>query len=152
MKNAVSPLISTFILIVLAVSLGAVVMNWGRSGYVAGTSYRSCNQVSLNVISLNNQLQICRGVDKVRFTIENDGEVDIDGVRVIILGQNAVKKVDLKKSLEIADIKEYSVPYDAGEVGRIRKVKIIPNVEDKYKDLLCVKNGFEIEKINSCEG
>ena len=151
MKNAVSPLISTFILMIFAVSLGVVVMNWGKTGNIAGTSFRSCSQVSINVITLDNQLQICYSQDKVEFMIENDGEVEIDGVRVMILGEKSVKKVDLKKSLEVADIKQYLVPFDIGEVGGIRQVKIVPNVEDRTKELLCVKNGFEIERISLCE-
>jgi len=150
MKRAVSPLVSTFILIIFAVSLGVVVMNWGKTGYVSGTSFRSCSQVSLNVVSLENQLELCYLDDEIRFILENDGEVDVDSVRVVVLGENTVENVEIKKSINVAEIKQFVVPIDLEKVGRIRKIKIVPGVEDRSKELLCVKNGFETERINLC--
>lgn len=90
-KKGVSPLIATVILIVFAVALGSVVMNWGR-GYVGeyteqadqiAQENRVCGaQASLRIAELGGEKKICQQNTQLNFYVENTGQINIQAVLV----------------------------------------------------------------------
>lgn len=100
-KKGVSPLIATVLLIAFAVSLGAVVMNWGR-GYVESTTEQvetqaaekiSCSMdTSLGIVQVGNKQKLCIDDDGsnyfLKFTLVNTGSVPLEGIQVTELWEN----------------------------------------------------------------
>jgi flagellin-like protein len=106
-KRGVSPLIATVLLIALAVSLGAVVMNWGR-GYVETTASNaqaqsaskiSCSMdTSIGVVQVGNKMKLCvlnntDGTYNLSYTFTNTGSVDLEGVQVTEIYNNSAPVV-----------------------------------------------------------
>ncbi|MBA3064177.1 hypothetical protein FP803_01940, partial [Candidatus Woesearchaeota archaeon] len=103
-KKAVSPLIATILLIAFAVALGAVVMSWGRSVdfSVEGQASERCARVDLSVEKIGGIPQIFYGGSEsngfIKFTIENNGNEDIEGVIVWVIGEKNTNTIDLEES------------------------------------------------------
>ena len=97
-KKGVSPLIATVLLIAFAVSLGAVVMNWGR-GYVETTMTQAdvqsaekltCSmETGFKFVEVRGKQRLCiddryGDVDgpKLKFTLVNTGTSELKGMRI----------------------------------------------------------------------
>ena len=99
-KKGVSPLIATVLLIAFAVSLGAVVMNWGR-GYVETTMTQAdvqsaeklvCSmETGFKIVEVRDTQRLCKvegtGVDDdtLQFTMINTGTADLIGMKIFTI-------------------------------------------------------------------
>ncbi len=112
-KKGVSPLIATVLLIAFAVSLGAVVMNWGR-GYVETTIVQveaqssekiSCSMdTSMGIVQVGDKIRLCiddSGDPILRFTLINTGITDIHGIQVTELYTEDADEPPIETSAEI---------------------------------------------------
>ncbi|MBU4493644.1 MAG: hypothetical protein KKA61_04695, partial [Nanoarchaeota archaeon] len=103
-KKGVSPLIATILLIAFAVALGAVVMSWGRNVEFLREEpgIEKCANVNLKIEKINNIPQVFyggTGLDGfIKFTIENNGNEDIEGVIVWVIGEKNTNTIDLEES------------------------------------------------------
>lgn len=118
-KKGVSPLIATVLLIAFAVSLGAVVMNWGR-GYVESTMEQaevqssekiSCSMdTSMGIVQVGDKARLCIDRDvgegvkyTLNFTLINTGTVDLQGVQITEMWANkAPEQYPVRSSEPIA--------------------------------------------------
>lgn len=150
-KRAITPLISTFLLVSFAVLLGIIVMNWGRTSYALQQETESCEESSLSIIEINEIAEICHKSNNIRFTVENQGQTDVTGFKISVLGETAIQQFELEWGLGIGDIDEITTSYD-GSVGSLRKVKIVPKITTNNIEYICPKNGVEIDRIALCEG
>ena len=148
MKKAMTPLISSIILIMFAVGLGIIVMSWGKAD--AGIEPTTCDKASLAIITFEGEEQLCYTEDSIKFTIENNGEADILAIKLSILSEEWIDSVSLNQPMAAADIKILSVSYDKNKVGAIKKIKFVPKIKDTT-ERLCPNNGVEAEKILSCK-
>lgn len=151
-KRGVSPLIATVLLIAFAVALGAVVMNWGRS-YVQDTMTsvqqksdleRQCSSdVSIEIQEIAGRPQICYGgggVDGyVKFMVTNKGTINIDGLRIEIIGISDIQSnASLNgTSMAISATKRKNVSYDYTVFGEIQLIKITPLVTIAGRNTSC---------------
>ncbi len=140
-KKAISPLIATVLLIAFAVALGAVVMNWGRS-YVEETAQQSAvtsdtrvacaQQVNIEIVQTQGNPRVCYDEDdsQVDITIQNRGDIDIDGVTFNVLGTEG-SGVNLEDESVIgrSNIERFTIDYDSSEHGDIEFVQIIPKIQ-----------------------
>ncbi len=150
-KKAISPLISTILLILLAASLGGVVISWGKANYelnYESYSTNSCNDASLKVISFEGLQQVCIEENNLSFIIENNGGIDLIGVKISILNSNYIFSKNIYSPLSIAEIKKINVPYK--DIAKIRKVIIVPIIKYAEKEIPCPIKEIELEKIREC--
>lgn len=148
-KKAMSPLFSTIILIGFAIALGGVVMSWGKGGYTMESSVVECQQTSLSLVSYGENKGICSSDNKLYFTIQNNGEVELEGIKVSVLGDKEIYAGDIDRPMNPADIVKLELEHS--NVGKIEKVIFTPKFNYLNKEKLCPKNGFSIENIGECK-
>lgn len=141
MKKAISPLISTVILIVFATILGVMVMGWGKD-YDPG-SLSSCQDASLKIITLDGKPMACYSDGILYATVENDGQTVISGLRISAIGEE-IMATPLDVNIPVAIVTRLELPIDSTSIPL--KVLITPMVENTF----CPKNQAEIEYIRIC--
>ncbi len=146
-KKAMSPLFSTIILIGFAIALGGIVMSWGSGGYsVSETEVVGCDDTSLSLVSYGENKGVCSKDNRVYFTVLNDGEAELEGVKVSILGDKDVYSGDVENQIGIAEIAKLETEHPG--IGKIEKIIFTPKII--YSGRLCPKEGFSIEGIGDC--
>jgi len=148
MKRAMSPLFSTILLIGFAIALGGIVMSWGKSEYAMEKSAESCEGVSLSLISYDNNKGVCYEGNKLHFTIQNNGEIDLGGVKVFVVGGAEIYSALVDKQMYVADVVRLDLEYP--DVGKIEKIIFVPVFGSLSEERLCPKNGFSAEGISEC--
>ncbi len=165
-KRGVSPLIATVLLIAFAVALGAVVMNWGRSytEQVAdnvqkqGDVQLKCSQdVKLEVVELDDNPQFCLGEwganSYVNFTLRNPGTKKMESLQVTFIGETDVLVNSTVPNSSIAKEGGYSrkmsVGFPFSQVGKVKKVEIVPVVEINGIQSRCTGKGSTLSKDGS---
>lgn len=154
-KKGVSPLIATILLIAFAVALGAVVMSWGRSVdfSVEGQASEKCAGVGLSVEKINGIPQIFYGETEnngfIKFAIENNGNEDIEGVIVWVIGEKNTNTIELEQSsIKVGYPLIKEIKHDFIKYGKIKKLKFIPKIKVGDFVITCAKNSLEEEKIS----
>ncbi len=149
-KKAITPLISTILLVGFAALLGVIVMNWGRTTYAVQEDIKSCEESSLSIVRINGLEEICHKSNNIRFTVENQGKIRVTGFKISVLGQTGIYQFELERSLGIGDMDDVIASYD-DMVGAIRKVKIVPKITSDGVEHICPKKGVEIDRVALCE-
>lgn len=147
-KKGISPLISTFLLIFFAIALGLIVMSWGKTVQLEEAEEASCGEVSLDVVSVPGQADICYKDGKLKFTAENSGHVYIDGLRIFIISDQ-IEKIEQDNYIIPADIVKLETAYSTQT--QINKIKLTPRILDEGEKSFCPKKGVEIENIGECK-
>ncbi len=147
-KKAVSPIISSVILIIFAVALGIVVMSWGKSTTATEEEGGSCMQASLNVIKIAEKPKMCFKDNTLYFTIENNGQIKTTGLKTSFIGDGVYQK-DLIKGTIVGEIIDAKVQFV--DIGKIQKIKIIPKITLEGKEIVCPNSGIEIEDVGECQ-
>ncbi len=147
-KKAMSPLFSTIILIGFAIALGGIVMSWGRAGYGVEEGIIVCEQTSLSLVSYGENKGICSKDGILYFTMQNNGEVNLDGIKVSLLSNEEIYSSVINQQIGSADIVnlELGHPY----IGKIEKVIFTPKFIYSGRERLCPRNGFSTEAIGEC--
>jgi len=143
-----SPLFSTIILIGFAIALGGVVMSWGKGGYTPAVSVSECQQTSLSLISYGENKGVCSADNKLYFTIQNNGEIMLEGIKVSVLGNKEIYSGVVEGPIDTADVVKLELGYP--DVGKIEKIIFTPKFDYLNKERLCPKNGFSIEDVGEC--
>jgi len=154
-KKGVSPLIATILLIAFAVALGAVVMSWGKSVdfSVEGQASEKCAGVGLSVEKINDIPQVFYGGTEnngfIKFTIENNGNEDIEGIIVWVIGEKNTNTIELEQSsIKVGYPLIKEIKHDFSKYGEIKKLKFIPKIKVEDSVITCAKNSLEEEKIS----
>ena len=147
-KKAMTPLFSTIILIVFAIALGGVVISWGKTNYSAQEDVIDCKKTSLSLIDYGQNKGICSKNNRIYFTIQNNGEIDLDGIKFSILGDNGIYPTNVNNKIKVADIIQSDVGYS--NVGKIEKVIFTPKFILSGTEKVCPKNGFSIDEVGEC--
>jgi len=147
-KRGIAPVISTLLLVMFATALGIIVMSWGRTTTVTANE-PDCSQTSLNIISYNNQAQVCHKDNEIYFTLENNGLSDIRGLKVIVISTFDISQSNLDVQMSVADIMREKVDFDSSK-GEIQKIKFVPKIYIDNEFILCPNNGLEVENIVQC--
>ncbi len=142
-KKAMAPLISTIVLILFAAGLGIVVMNWGATASYAIQPMGGCDKASVNVIEINNKADMCFKDNTLYFTLENNGEINVDALKISFIGEE-IYQTDLYEKYFVGDIKKINVKYE--DIGNLLKVKIAPIMGVE----VCTKQSIGIENIGGC--
>ena len=147
MKRGMSPLLSTLMLMGFAIALGGVVMSWGKAGFTTERPL-DCTQTRIEAVSYGSNKGVCSKGEALELTIQNNGEIDIDGVKVSLLGENNIYSWTISNKVMVADIAKLDLQHP--DIGKINKVVVIPKFVYNDNERLCPNNGFSIEDIGEC--
>lgn len=140
-RKAITPLISTVLLLVFAIGLGTLVMSWGNSSYK-----ESCDFVEIAITELAGKKQICLADSDLKAVIENNGYAEISGMQLVMVLNDAVITKQYPTDIKPGEIKHLTMQTDISAVSKILKIRLIPQI-----DKLCVNKRVEIERIGECE-
>ncbi|MCK5283395.1 MAG: hypothetical protein KAK00_08365 [Nanoarchaeota archaeon] len=143
-KKAITPLISTFFLIIFAIGLGTLVMSWGNSNLQK--TDLSCKNAELSITTINNSRQICLEGNKIKSFLENNGNIAIDSIRLVVLTSDSVLTGDSEVNILPGEFKQVTFPESMGDISKILKIRLIPQVDNE----LCVESRAEVERIGVC--
>ena len=99
-KKAVSPLISTILLLISAIALGIVVMNWGKAAVLEETK---CDDAGIGIITFDGAPQLCFKGGKIDYKLENNGDSAISAVIVHVIGDEDIDRIKVDSSIKPAD-------------------------------------------------
>ena len=140
--------VSWVLIILFAVVLSAIMLNWTRS-YVTkqGEDLTSrsdtllCGDTSINIDGM------CQNTQTLNMNVTNNNNLEIDKLRIRFIDlydASEVKKIDLK--LAAGDSEKYTVL----KQGTTKQVKVTPIVLKKDKEIVCEDKSFTFEEIKQC--
>lgn len=154
-KKAVSPLVATVLLLVVAIIVGVLVMSWGRAQLEEASE---CTiDVGLIFVELNQEPQVCysgggaEGI--ITFIVENGARTSVEGLQLRIIGTKNIYTTDLPDSyIDRGYSLMKTIPYDFNLFGDIRQLRIVPKVrlQPGQEQIVCVEQALTIEKIGRC--
>lgn len=153
-KKGVSPLVATVLLLVFAIGLGVIVMNWGRAQVEAAS--KCAVDTGLSIVELNNIPEMCySGAGEngmIHFIVENGVNIDIEGIQIRVIGTKKVFNLDIPDNIQTGYSLLKDIPYSFTEFGEIRQIKLSPKVilypgEDP---ILCPEQALVLENVRSC--
>ncbi len=164
-KKAVSPFIAAVLLVVIAVTIGAVIANWVRD-YVGGsvedaattsTQELKCGfDVDYNIIEVDEMPMVCINTSSsnttIEFMAENTGELDLENFNARIIGSSGIYEHDLNSSLLKGVGDKFSFTYNNTQYGNFKQLKLTPYIEMKNVDVLCGDHGvtFSAQNVKTC--
>lgn len=158
-KKGISPLISTLILIVFSIGLGAIVMSWGkvyieeRAEFVGQVSAAplGCDTVNFNLWKVGGTAQYCAGGGKAKVLIENSPNSRFDNLEARLVGTTGVHTESSLLKESVSQPKGLQVEFNTGAIGAIKQIKLIPILMIDSELHYCTNKGLVIEEpIPSC--
>ena len=150
-KRAIAPLVATLLLISFAISLGVVVMNFGRA-QVELQAQCPIN-IGLKLAMIGGENQVCYDTAKkaLSFTAENGVNIKVSGLIVNIIGSQEAQTFELNDA-KITKAGTYigHVNYDSVKSGEIRQLKITPKIVLYDAEEICVEKALIVEKVVGC--
>ncbi len=147
-KRGISPLIATVLLIAFAVSIGAMIMNWGKD-VVANTG--DCNDVKLDVQILNGNPVFCYDTinTKINVMLKNTGSVDVEGLKLRVISPDLnIDEKDIENSkIKVGDLKSNNINYVRS--GKFH-VEIVPVISSAGKLKTCAAKAVVSDDIPRC--
>ena len=149
-KRGVAPLVATIFLIILAVALGVVVMNFGRA-QIEEAAQCPVN-IGLKFVELNNQKQICQDKtnNQIYFIVENGKNIEIESMRIRAIGSNAILVTDVSDRVErLGTLLKY-LDFEYSKYGDLKQVKLTPKVSLYGQEEFCEEQSIVLENVREC--
>ena len=149
-KRGIAPLVATIFLIVLAVGLGVVVMNFGRA-QIEETARCSVN-IGLRFVELNAQKQVCfdKAQNQIYFIVENGGNIEVDSMSVRVIGSEEILVTDVNDKIEKFGTLMKYLDYDDERYGTIKQLKLTPKVSLYGQEEYCDEQSIIVENVREC--
>lgn len=151
-KKGIQPLVATGLLVGLAMTLGIVVMNFGRAQVETGNA---CDMgVELKWVKISDKDQICfnKGKSEISFIVENGPSVDVEGVRLRSIGEKSIFVQDvIDSAIKKGDALMKGISYDLEQYGSIRQLKLTPKIKVYEEEAVCADQALSAEKLRDCE-
>lgn len=150
-KTGIAPLVATLLLISFAVSLGVVIMNFGRA-QVELQAQCPIN-IGLKLSQIGGKDQLCYDAAKkdISFTLENGVNINVEGLVINVIGSNEAKSSELTDAKIIKAGTYFGhMNYDESVSGTIRQVKIIPQVNLYDEVQICTEKALITESVSVC--
>lgn len=144
-KKAITPLISTILLLSFAIGLGTLVMSWGNSEQ---HSKLSCADTDISITELDSSMQICLEGNELKAVIENNGNSQINGIQMVILTSDSVMTKEFEADINPREYKHMTFPMGISDISKILKIRFIPIVANDA----CITKRAEIERVGECSG
>jgi flagellin-like protein len=168
MKKAVSPLIATVLLLAFSIALGAMVMNFSESSTheiteevetVIDTGIKCSVDLPVRILRVNNEKLVCYNRSESKnfeFILENQGDDDVDGIRIFLLdSENQIKTEDIIVSLPAHDTVKYNISTatvndGSSFVSPPIKALISPLIKSDENLVVCDESRIDLEDIRKC--
>ena len=151
-KKGVTPLLATLMLVVLAIGLGVIVMNFGRAQIEIAA--QCAVDIGMNVVSLNEKPQLCidRAKSQLFFIVENGRQLPIESLKLRVIGEKDVLNGDVPESQvdRLGTVLKY-VPYDFVRFGEVRQVRLTPEITLYDQKIVCTEQSVSFETVRDCE-
>ena len=145
--RGISPLIATVLLIAFAVSIGTMIMNWGKDAVAVG----DCSETKLEVQMIDGKPLFCYDTlnNRINVMIKNVGSTDVNRLKMrVITPDFSTEDKDLTdSSIAAGDIKTKNIDYVHS--GKFR-VEIIPIITTGGKERICSDKYVYVDDIASC--
>ena len=150
-KRGIAPLIATMLLLSFAVSLGVVVMNFGRAQVELQAQCPINIGLKLAVVGGQNQICYDAAQKDISFTLENGVNIKVEGLIVNAIGSKEAKSTEINNA-NIIKTGTYlgHASFDTAASGDLRQVKIIPKVNMYDEEQICVEKALIEENLKSC--
>jgi flagellin-like protein len=150
-KRGIAPLVATLLLISFAVSLGVVIMNFGRAQ--VELEAECAIDINLKLSEIGGEKQICYDAAKkdISLTLENGVNIKVEGLIANIIGSQKAESFELNDA-KIGKAGTYlgHVTYDSAVSGEIRQVKITPKVILYDEEQICIEKSLIAENVKVC--
>jgi len=121
-KKGVSPLIATVLLIAFAVSLGAVIMNWGKSAFEE-EEYVETEPDFVKWYMGNNIGDVCYDDTKITFNVKGDPAINIKASKIIISGEKGNYFPDNVINIpQQGQMQRITIPFDISRYGILNQI------------------------------
>ena len=146
-RRGISPLIATVLLIAFAVSIGTMIMSWGKDVVSVG----DCSETQLEVQIINSKPLFCYDTlnNKVNVMVKNVGSTNIDKLRMrVVTPDFNSEDIDIDDSaIKSGDVKTKNIDYVHS--GKFH-VEIIPIITVGGKESVCSAKAAIVDDIRSC--
>jgi flagellin-like protein len=146
-NRGISPLIATVLLIAFAVSIGTMIMNWGKDAVSVG----DCTETKLEVQMFSEKPIFCYDTlnSKITVMLKNTGSTDVDRLKMrVITPDFKTEDKDLADSaIKSGDIKTENINYI--QSGQFR-VEITPVISVGGKERICSDKYVFVDNIPAC--
>jgi flagellin-like protein len=146
-RKGISPLIATVLLIAFAVSIGTMIMNWGKGAVAVG----DCSETQIQVQEISGKPMFCYDTlnNKVNVMVKNTGSTDINRLKMrVIAADFSTEDVDVSDSaIKSGDIKTKNINYVRS--GKFR-VEVIPIITSAGKERVCADKYVFVDDISAC--
>jgi flagellin-like protein len=158
-KKAVSPLVATLLLIVFAIALGTVVMNWGRAyieekaEFVEGHEVTGdCSGVGFSIVTIGGELQLCYDLQtkSLEFILENGPGADIENMQARVIGSTGIFTEDNILPQALKRTHTIKLSFTPGNIGDIKQFKLTPLIKMGADTLFCPDKSAVHEAIRPC--
>lgn len=139
-KRGISPLIATVLIIGFTIVLAAVIFVWGND-FIKGSlqkvdaSEEKLSTCAATTIKLTNINQTAP--NKLKFTLENTGDSDIESIIIRIIGDKGTASVTNSTGAKIAEAKAYESEFNPDQVGTASSIEILPTINIKNQPATC---------------
>ena len=167
-RRGISPLVATVLLIAFAVTVGALIMGWGQGmieenadqAKASGqTEVRCTVGTSLDVKVVAGEKKLCyqnisATEGRVDFMLENNGDKAIEGIKIVIIGDNDTSETYDQDTFQIigGGVKKGTQNYTFTTLGNVTQVEFIPKVSISSSPglQLCSNKRLEESGIFEC--
>jgi hypothetical protein len=144
-KFGIAPLIATLLLISFAVSLGVVVMNFGRA-QVELEAECPLN-IDMEFAVIGGADDICTTGSEVKFSVENSVNIKVQGLLVNIIGTDKAETFELPDAvIEKGGLYFGKVAFS----GEVRQIKITPKIVLQGEEQICTEKALITERLKGC--
>lgn len=118
LKKGISPLITTFGLLAIAVTTGVLLMNINFTG-------STCTGEKIEFLKINEVTSSCFDNEKIKSIIRNSGQINIKQYKIILNGN----EFNIGGELKPGELKQFILPITED----FNKLTIIPNTCEEEK-------------------
>lgn len=147
-------------LISFSIGLGAVVMSWGqhyieeKAEFITATAMPlGCDQVSIGLISLGGQKQLCIAplTRTIRAFIENGPDAAVENLKARVMGSDGVDEIEPVLGSALSRAGSQTATFTYKPVGVVRQVKLTPYVNIDGNKQYCDRRSIVAEEpISQC--
>lgn len=148
--KTISPIILVIVLLIIAVTIGLIIMNIGKGKLEA---YAKC---SIDTEMKMSEICYSGSEDKViiKFILDNGDNIDIQAIHFSAAGSIQTYAFELANSaIKKQDILMKVVPYDFNSYGMIQQITLTPKIIVRAGEpsVFCSQQALIIEDIRECE-
>jgi flagellin-like protein len=158
-KKGISPLIATLLLIMFAIALGTVVMNWGKAyiedkaefvGSYAATG--DCSGVGFSIVTISGELQLCYDANtkSIEFILENGAGEDIENMQARVIGSAGIFTEENILPQPLKKTHTIKLSFTPGNIGDIKQFKLTPLIKLNGDSLFCQSQALVQEIVRQC--